>query len=377
MKVNAKAWKKAVEMSAYDPIPVLMHTYDASFVCMNFFCLSTLMLQMRQKDPKKYDKTCPIILLFNENKREFYNYSPSVLNKTFGNLWADENKNNYFGLYNNSKCVPNFTGEAKNFDGNNFLIEELNSIIDFINKNKDKKDFKFDYWIDDYRLNLMWKNHSETLFNILKYCRNLNVIPNGSLQWTFLETGYLFNYKNMKQNDELNFSDQEQKWLWETIFTNSEINSDEYKNEFEKFQMSCKEWFIDNPFLIKNFSVDSEWADYCGIRENVMKFFELPLNVMSYPKMFGTDEKQYHEITKEIFGLSKNDSIFENSIVKNKDQYSSDKTNLFFFHTHDVLLKEDFLETHSRKWCNDLKRIFLLKNSIIFLSLIQGEVSTK
>ena len=49
MQINYGFWKKSVEVSSGDKIPVIFHTYDASYVCLNFFALANLMLNIREK----------------------------------------------------------------------------------------------------------------------------------------------------------------------------------------------------------------------------------------------------------------------------------------------------------------------------------------
>lgn len=364
MQINYGFWKKSVEVSSGDKIPVIFHTYDASYVCLNFFALANLMLKIREKNKSEYDESCPIIILFNDEIRQIYNYSPTVLYNKYPNVFKDKNSSNYFGVYSNINCLPNHETKNIPYNGNEIGAYEINALIEFINKNKDRSNFRFDYWIDDYRLNLLWRNHSEALFNILKYCRNLNVIPNGSLQWC--KFGYLQEYARMANNQELTFSPTEQQWLWETIFTKSKYESEQYKDEFEKFKMSKKEWFIDNVMLVKNYSFDCDWVNYFGIQSPKIKFYEYPVNFVCWPEMFEIDKDEFIADLKQMFGII-SDSIFKQSIVKNYDYFSNNKTNLVFLLTHEWgERKDEFSKTFENMMSEFSKKYPFEKFNYIF-----------
>lgn len=117
MKVNFGFWKKSVEVSSQDKIPVIFHTYDASYVCLNFFALANLMLKIREKNKESYDESCPIIILFDDRSRQIYNYSPTTLYNKYPNVFTDKNKNNYVGVYSNINCLPNHQNENIPYDG--------------------------------------------------------------------------------------------------------------------------------------------------------------------------------------------------------------------------------------------------------------------
>lgn len=363
MKVNFGFWKKSVEVSSQDKIPVIFHTYDASYVCLNFFALANLMLKIREKNKESYDESCPIIILFDDRSRQIYNYSPTTLYNKYPNVFIDKNKDNYVGVYSNIDCLPNHQNENIPYDGNQISAYEINALIDFINRNKDRSNFQFDYWIDDYRLNLLWKNHSEALFNILKYCRNLNVIPNGSLQWC--KMGYLQEYTRMANNQEL-LSPNEQLSLWKTIFTKSEYGSQEYKDEFEKFKMSKKEWFIDNVFLVKNYSFDCDWINYFGIHNPRIRFFEHPVDFVYWTEMFQIDKNEFIDDLKQMFGMTSG-SVFKQSIKKNYEYFSNDKTNLIFLLTHEWgERKSEFNQTFEKMMIEFSKKYPVEKFNYIF-----------